>query len=84
MRQTAPTTRLSQTSETAISSELFDMPEVTIDLGSESDGWLDVYEGSWVTEWEPLSADGINELYALAEELSECVSHTESDLSLDG
>jgi hypothetical protein len=42
-----------------------------IDLGSESGGWLDVFEGAWVTKPERLSADGIAELYALAEEFEE-------------
>ena len=53
------------------------MPLGTVDLRAES-GWLDVYEGDWVARMEPLSADGIAELYALAEEFAECVSHTEA------
>ena len=61
--------------------ELFETP-VGTDLRAES-GWLDVFEGDWVARLEPLSADGIAELYALAEEFAECVSHTEVSLGTE-
>jgi len=82
MRRTTTTTQLGQkTYGTMFSTQILEMPAPKVDLRS-SQGWLDVFEGAWVTELEPLeplSADGIAELYALAEEFEECVSHTESN-----
>jgi hypothetical protein len=74
MRQTTMKTPVDQE---IFGRELFEVPLSTIDLRAES-GWLDVFEGDWVAAMEPLSADGIAELYALAEEFDECVSHTET------
>ncbi len=73
MKRTATTTQLDQD----IFGGMLRTQAPKIDLRSESKGWLDVFEGTWVPKSEPLGADGIAELYALAAEFEETLDADE-------
>ena len=60
MRRTTTTSQFDQEASGAmLPTQILEMPAPRIDLGSKSQGWLDVFEGIWVTKPERLSADGI-------------------------
>ena len=56
---------------------LFDLPEVATAAEAEAQA-VELLEDLCLAESEPRCVDHIAELFALAEEFEECVSHTET------
>ncbi len=92
MRRTTPTTVHGEAARSEeLSIGVVEVPAFIADIEMEAEaGWLDEFDGvarvfgleedPWVGEPEPQYVDQIAELYALAEEFGECLSHTESDV----
>ncbi len=60
MRRTKMTTQFDQeTSGAVLPAQILEKPAPKIDLGSESEGWLDVFEGIWGTKSEPAIGEGV-------------------------
>ena len=92
MRRTTPTTVYGQEAfAEELSIGVVEAPAVIADVEIEADSaaWIDDFDGAgrvfgleedtWLAEPERQYGDQIAELFALAEEFGECVSHTESD-----
>ncbi len=96
MRRTTPTTVYGQEAfAEELSIGVAEAPAVIADVEMEADlvAWIDEFDGAgrvfglegdtWLAEPERQYGDQIAELFALAEEFGECVSHTESDEWMD-